>query len=188
MGRLGRRQARTLTDPAANPEYGGKAVSSESPQNRPTFLTREGQAQLEAELRHLRSTKRREVAMRIKRAAELGDRSENSEYWDAKDEQAFVEGRIQELDLLLRNVQLIGDPSEDRNGVVSIGSTVRVTDAATGEDLTFTIVGPLEADPTQGRISHVSPVGAALLGHATGETVTVMVPGGTLELRVGQVE
>jgi len=163
-------------------------MAGEPSENQPTFLTREGQAQLEAELRRLRSTKRREVALRIKRAAEFGDRSENSEYWDAKDEQAFVEGRIQELDLMLRHVQLIDDPSEDRSGAVAIGSTVCVTDAATGEDLTFTIVGPAEADPGQGRISHVSPVGAALLGHAVDETVTVVVPGGTLQLRVRSIQ
>src|SRR5262249_23215145 len=119
----------------------------------PTFLTREGRAQLEAELKHLRSAKRQEVALRIKRAAELGDRSENSEYEDAKNEQAFVEGRIQELDLLLRNVELIDDPAQARHEVVVLGSTVEVVDLATNESVIYTIVGPVEVDLAKGRIS-----------------------------------
>ena len=150
----------------------------------PTFLTREGRAQLEAELKHLRSAKRQEVALRIKRAAELGDRSENSEYEDAKNEQAFVEGRIQELDLLLRNVELIDDPAQARHEVVVLGSTVEVVDLATNESVIYTIVGPVEVDLAKGRISHLSPVGSALLGHAPGETLRINVPAGTLQLRV----
>jgi transcription elongation factor GreA len=153
----------------------------------PTFLTREGRAQLEAELKHLRSAKRQEVALRIKRAAELGDRSENSEYEDAKNEQAFVEGRIQELDLLLRNVELIDDPAQARPEVVALGSTVEAVDLATNETVIYTIVGPVEVDLTKGRISHLSPVGGALLGRARGETLRISVPAGTLQLRVTQI-
>ena len=153
----------------------------------PTFLTREGRAQLEAELKHLRSAKRQEVALRIKRAAELGDRSENSEYEDAKNEQAFVEGRIQELDLLLRNVELIDDPAQARPEVVVLGSTVEAVDLATNETVTYTIVGPVEVDLAKGRISHLSPVGSALLGRAPGETLRISVPAGTLQLRVTQI-
>ena len=153
----------------------------------PTFLTREGRAQLEAELQHLRSDKRQEVALRIKRAAELGDRSENSEYEDAKNEQAFVEGRIQELDLLLRNVELIDDSAQARPEVVVLGSTVEAVDLATNETVTYTIVGPVEVDLAKGRISHLSPVGSALLGRAPGETLRISVPAGTLQLRVTQI-
>ena len=153
----------------------------------PTFLTREGRAQLEAELQHLRSAKRQEVALRIKRAAELGDRSENSEYEDAKNEQAFVEGRIQELDLLLRNVELIDDPAQARPEVVALGSTVEAVDLATNETVIYTIVGPVEVDLAKGRISHLSPVGSALLGRAPGETLRISVPAGTLQLRVTQI-
>ena len=153
----------------------------------PTFLTREGRAQLEAELKHLRSAKRQEVALRIKRAAELGDRSENSEYEDAKNEQAFVEGRIQELDLLLRNVELIDDSAQARPEVVVLGSTVEAVDLATNETVIYTIVGPVEVDLAKGRISHLSPVGSALLGRAPGETLRISVPAGTLQLRVTQI-
>ncbi|TMI89089.1 MAG: transcription elongation factor GreA [Bacillati bacterium ANGP1] len=150
-------------------------------------MTQQGRDQLEAELRHLRSTKRREVALRIKRAAELGDRSENSEYEDAKNEQAFVEGRIQELDLLLRNVQVIDEPGRGRSEVVTIGHTVHLIDTTTKEPMVYTIVGPVEASPSEGRISHLSPVGAALLGRAVGDTIRVAVPAGTLELRVSRI-
>jgi len=162
-------------------------MSQEVPQNQPTVLTQEGLAQLEAELQHLRSTKRREVALRIKRAAELGDRSENSEYEDAKNEQAFVEGRIQELDRLLRNVKVIDAQSPGRRGVVSLGSTVDIIDTDSGERFTYTIVGPVEVDPAQGRISHLSPVGAALMGHAPGDTVRVNAPDGPLRLKVAKI-
>lgn len=162
-------------------------MTSETPPHQPTFLTREGRARLEAEWHHLRSTKRREVALRIKHAAELGDRSENSEYEDAKNEQAFVEGRIQELDLLLRDVQVIGGHGQGRSDVVSIGSTVHVIDTTTGERVAYTLVGPMEVNPGQGCISHLSPVGAALLGRAIGETVRIVVPAGTLELRVSEI-
>jgi transcription elongation factor GreA len=158
------------------------------PLSEPTLLTQEGLTQLEAEWQHLRSTKRREVALRIKRAAELGDRSENSEYEDAKNEQAFVEGRIQELDRLLRNVKVIDGSSEKRPSVVSVGSTVEIIDTASGERFTYTIVGPVEVDPAQGRISHLSPVGAALMGRAPGDTVRVDAPAGTLHIKVSRIE
>ena len=161
-------------------------MSQEVPSHSPTVLTQEGLAQLETELQYLRSTKRREVALRIKRAAELGDRSENSEYEDAKNEQAFVEGRIQELDRLLRNVKVI-DASGERAGVVALGSTVEIIDTATGERFTYTIVGPIEVDPAKGRISHLSPVGAALMGHAPGDTIRVEAPAGTLRLKVSRI-
>ena len=163
-------------------------TSRDGQSRQPTFLTRDGRDQLEAELRHLRSERRREVALRIKRAAELGDRSENSEYEDAKNEQAFIEGRIQELDLLLRDVRVIDEPGKGRSDVVSMGCTVHVTDTATGEDVAYTIVGPVEVDLAQGRISHLSPVGAALLGHTVGQTVRVVVPAGTLKLRVTGIQ
>lgn len=162
-------------------------MTHEIPSSEPTLLTQEGLTQLEAELQHLRSTKRREVALRIKRAAELGDRSENSEYEDAKNEQAFTEGRIQELDRLLRNVKVIDGPSAKRPTVVSVGSTVEIIDMANGEGFAYTIVGPVEVDPAQGRISHVSPVGAALMGRSPGDTVRVEAPAGTLHLKVTRI-
>jgi len=162
-------------------------MSQNLPPSEPTVITEEGLAQLEAELQHLRSTKRREVALRIKRAAELGDRSENSEYEDAKNEQAFVEGRIQELDRRLRNVKVIDTQSPGRHDVVSLGSTVDIIDTDSGERFTYTIVGPVEVNPAQGRISHLSPVGAALIGHAPGDTVRVNAPDGPLRLKVANI-
>ncbi len=163
-------------------------MSQNLPPSEPTVITEEGLAQLEAELQHLRSTKRREVALRIKRAAELGDRSENSEYEDAKNEQAFVEGRIQELDRRLRNVKVIDTQSPGRHDVVSLGSTVDIIDTDSGERFTYTIVGPVEVNPAQGRISHLSPVGAALIGHAPGDTVRVNAPDGPLRLKVANIQ
>ena len=162
-------------------------MSRDLTSDEPTVLTQEGLAQLEAELSHLRSIKRREVALRIQRAAELGDRSENSEYEDAKNEQAFVEGRIRELDRLLRNVKVIDARAETRSRVVELGCTVEISDAATGESFTYTIVGPVEVDLAQGRISHLSPVGAALMGRAAGDTVRVQTPEGTRRLQVSRI-
>jgi transcription elongation factor GreA len=162
-------------------------MSRDTTPDEPTVLTQDGLTQLEAELRHLRSTKRREVALRIKRAAELGDRSENSEYEDAKNEQAFVEGRIRELDRLLRNVKVIDAAVEDRPQVVALGCTVEIVDTASGERYTYTIVGPVEVDLAQGRISHLSPVGAALLGRVPGDTVRVQAPDGARHLRVSRI-
>lgn len=162
-------------------------MSRDATPDEPTVLTQDGLAQLQAELRHLRSTKRREVALRIKRAAELGDRSENSEYEDAKNEQAFVEGRIRELDRLLRNVKVITASGADQRQTVALGCTVEVVDTSNGERCTYTIVGPVEVDPAQGRISHLSPVGAALMGRAPGETVRVQAPDGARHLRVSRI-
>ncbi len=167
--------------------YAEDTMSRDASPDEPTVLTRDGLAQLQAELRHLRSTKRREVALRIKRAAELGDRSENSEYEDAKNEQAFVEGRIRELDRLLRNVKMIEASVADQLQVVALGCTVEVVDTANGERYSYTIVGPVEVDLAQGRISHLSPVGAALMGRAPGETVRVQAPDGARHLQVSRI-
>src|SRR5579884_2414573 len=142
-----------------------------------TILTPEGLRKLEEELEFLKSVKRKEIAERIKQAKEFGDLMENSEYEDAKNEQAFTEGRILTLEGLLRNAKVI-DNHDVRSDVVTIGSTVRLVDDA-GEELTYTIVGSAEADPAHDRISNESPVGRALLGRRKGETVTVEVPAGT---------
>ena len=98
-----------------------------------------------------------------------------------------MEGRIQELDLLLRNVELIDDPAQARPEVVILGSTVEVVDLQTNEKVIYTIVGPVEVDLAKGRISHLSPVGSALLGRAPGDTLRVSVPAGTLQLRVTRI-
>ncbi len=151
-----------------------------------TFLTPEGLRKLEEELDHLKAVKRKEVAERIKQAKDFGDLSENSEYEDAKNEQAFVEGRILTLEAMLRSVRVI-DNHDARSDVVTIGSTVRVTDE-TGEDVTYTIVGSAEADPVNDKISNESPVGRALLGKRKGQAVTVQVPAGTIRYTVKAIK
>lgn len=147
------------------------------------LLTPEGLKKLEEELELLKSVKRREVAERIKLAISYGDISENSEYEDAKNEQAFIEGRIMTLEKMLRNARIIhGD--EINTDMVSIGATVTLRDIEFNEDVTYTIVGSAEADPGSNKISNESPVGRALLGKSVGSTVDVAVPAGTIQFKV----
>jgi transcription elongation factor GreA len=147
-----------------------------------TILTPEGLRKLEEELEFLKSVKRKEVAERIKQAKDFGDLSENSEYEDAKNEQAFTEGRILTVEAMLRNAKVI-DNHDVRSDIVSIGCTLRLVDE-TGEELTFTIVGSPEADPAHDKISNESPVGRAVLGRRKGETVTVKAPAGTIKYTI----
>jgi transcription elongation factor GreA len=153
---------------------------------RETILTPEGLRKLEEELEFLKSVKRKEVAERIKQSKEFGDLMENSEYEDAKNEQAFVEGRILTLEGMLRNAKVINN-HDVRSDVVTIGSTVQLTDES-GEDLTYTIVGSAEADPLHDRISNESPVGRALLGKRKGQTVTVQAPAGTAKYTIRAIK
>ncbi|MGH9894488.1 MAG: transcription elongation factor GreA, partial [bacterium] len=148
-----------------------------------TILTPEGQRKLEEELEHLKTVKRKEIAERIKTSKEFGDISENAEYEDAKNDQAFIEGRILQLDQMLRNAKVI-DNQHAPSDTVTVGATVRVKDMGSGEEISYTIVGSAEADPDQDRISNESPVGRALLGHKTGETVKLSVPAGTVEMKI----
>jgi transcription elongation factor GreA len=147
-----------------------------------THLTPEGLAALEVELDQLRTVRRPEVILRVKNARELGDLRENAEYQEARNEQSFLEGRIQALEQMLRSAVVI----EGRhNGEVVLGSTVKV---ALGDDeMTFHIVGSTEADPVSGRISNASPVGRALLGHRAGQTVTAQLPGREVDYRILEV-
>jgi transcription elongation factor GreA len=151
-----------------------------------TILTPEGLRKLEEELDFLKSVKRKEVAERIKQSKEFGDLMENSEYEDAKNEQAFIEGRILTLEGMLRSAKVINN-HEVRSDVVTIGSTVRLEDES-GEDLTYTIVGSAEADPLHDRISNESPVGRALLGKRKGQTITVQVPAGTTRYTIKAIK
>ena len=143
------------------------------------MLTKDGLKKLEDELENLKTVRRKEVAERLKEAIALGDLSENSEYDDAKNEQAFIEGRIQELTVKLRNVELISEDKKAKN-VVTIGCHVIVRDVEFEEDEEYAIVGSAEADPANGKISNESPVGAAIIGHKVGETVSVHAPAGVL--------
>ncbi|MBI4280247.1 MAG: transcription elongation factor GreA [Armatimonadetes bacterium] len=152
-----------------------------------TIVTPEGLRKLEEELEHLKTVRRKEVAERIKQAKEFGDLMENSEYEDAKNEQAFIEGRIQALEQMLRNVKVI-DNNDKRVDRVSVGCTVRLRDEETREETAYTIVGSPEADPSRDLISNESPVGRALLGRRKGEVVDVEAPGGKLKYTVLQIK
>ena len=146
------------------------------------LLTKEGLAQLEAELDNLKNVKRREVAGRIKQAIEFGDISENSEYEDAKNEQAMIEGQIVELEGKIRNARVI-EATTDVN-VVTIGSTVKLLNLDKNMEMEYTIVGSTEADPAKFRISNESPVGGSILGHKVDDIVDVEVPKGILKYKI----
>ncbi|GGO09298.1 transcription elongation factor GreA [Saccharibacillus kuerlensis] len=147
------------------------------------ILTQDGLKKLEDELENLKSVKRREVAERIKVAIGYGDISENSEYEDAKNEQAFIEGRVITLEKMLRNARII-NADEIGTDAVSVGSTVQVKDLEFGEEMEYTIVGSAESNPLENRISNESPVGMALLGKSRGATVDVNVPAGTIQYKI----
>jgi len=155
-------------------------------QEKEVLLTREGLLKLEQEKENLKAVKRREVAERIKQAIEFGDISENSEYEDAKNEQAFIEGRILTLDKMLRNVKVIEDTGEEQSQV-SLGSTVVLKDLDYGDIMEYTIVGAAEANPMENRISYESPVGAAIIGHAIGDVLEVQVPAGTARFKLEEI-
>ena len=149
-------------------------------------MTKEGIERLEKELDHLRSVKRPEVADRIHAAKELASAQNNAEYEEAKNEQAFVEGRILTLEHLLQNATVIDEEAAHHANRVQIGSRVSV-DTNEGKAMEYTIVGPAEAQPTEGMISNESPVGRALLGKRVGDEVQVSVPKGVLKLTVKKI-
>ncbi len=150
------------------------------------FLTVEGREKLEKELDELKAVKRREVAERIKQALAFGDISENAEYDQAKNEQAQLEERIVKLETILRNAKIIDD-EDISTDMVGIGSKVIVKDLEYDEEMEYTIVGSAEADPYEGKISNESPVGKALLGGKSGETVEVHVPDGVIKYQILEI-
>lgn len=150
-----------------------------------TFLTQEGYDKLQEELDYLRNEKRQEVAARLREAADGEDLIENAEYEAAKNEQAFVEGRIQELEILLATAKIIKEePSSDS---IVIGSKVTIQEEGCDDKEPFVIVGAAEAKPSEGRISNESPLGKALLGHTKGEKVTVQAPDGEFIVKIIKV-
>lgn len=151
------------------------------------ILTKDGLKKLQDELENLKSVRRIEVAERIKQAREFGDISENSEYDDAKNEQAFIEGRIQELEQKLRNVEVISEEKKSKN-IVTMGCKVVVRDLEFDEDMEYTLVGTAEADPEARRISNESPVGAAILGKKVGTTVEVQAPIGVIKYKIMKIK
>ena len=148
-----------------------------------TVLTSEGLVKLEQELENLKTVRRREVADKIKVAISFGDLSENSEYDEAKNEQAMIEARILQIEAMLKNVKIL-DAGELDTEVVNVGSKVHVLDVEFDEDETFHIVGSTEANPDAGKISDESPVGKGLLGHRVGDIVAIPVPNGTVNYKI----
>jgi transcription elongation factor GreA len=147
------------------------------------YLTSERLAELKEELENLKNESRKDVAKRLKRAKELGDLSENSEYQEAREEQQKVELRISELENLTKSAVVI---EKTATGTVSVGSTVDVE--KDGQKTTMTIVGPNEANPEDGKISHASPIGAAFLRKKAGDTVLVKTPKGKIEYKILSVK
>lgn len=142
--------------------------------------------ELEDELKYLKTTREKEVAEQIKEARSFGDLSENSEYDEAKNEQAMVEARIAQLEAMLKNVKVL-DEEELTTDAVSVGSKVRVLDVEMNEELTYQIVGSTEADPMENRISDESPVGKGLISHKVGDVVEVEVPMGVITYEVLEI-
>ena len=155
---------------------------------RESVITKEGLEKLRSEVEHLTTVKRREVAERIKEAREFGDISENSEYDDAKNEQALLEQRIAQLEERLRRATVV-DRGEIDTDAVGVGVLVHVKDQKSGDSQKFEIVGSAEADPSQGKLSNEAPVGKALLGHKRGDVVTIDVPRGPKKkLKITKIE
>ena len=150
-------------------------------------MTKEGKEKLERELEDLKVNKRREVVQRIKIARGFGDLSENSEYEAAKDEQAFVEGRISTLEKMIRFAEIIDNGNIPKNQV-TIGRKVTFYELPDGEEESYTIVGSAEADPLEGKISNDSPIAGALIGKKVGEKVEIHTPGGTMPVKIVKVE
>lgn len=152
----------------------------------PTFLTKEGFQKLQDELDYLRTIKRQEVADRLHEAMEGGELIENAEYEAAKNEQAFVEGRIQELEILLATARVIEDDKKRKADAVQVGSTVTIQEEGLEEE-TYTIVGAAEANPREGKISNESPMGRAILNHRPGDEVQVETPDGSYTVRIVKI-
>jgi transcription elongation factor GreA len=152
--------------------------------NQPTYLTPEGAARLRAELTELTGPRRGELSKRLRSAIQMGDLSENADYHKAKEDQAFLEGRIQEIEAVLRTAVIIEKTHGD---TVSVGSHVTVQEEGLDSE-TFYMVGAKEADPRNGKISNESPIGSALMGHRVGDVVEAETPGGKLKFKILKIE
>lgn len=154
-----------------------------------TLVTKEGLKKLQDELDELKNVRRKEVADRLKEAISYGDLSENSEYQEAKNEQAFIEGRILELEQMIKSAKIISEKKADsKSKEIQIGTTVTVRNKTDGDDpIAYTIVGSTEADPVEHKISNESPVGKALLGHKKGDVIDVNTPAGVFKYEVVKV-
>ena len=150
-------------------------------------MTQAGKQKLEQELEHLKTVVRKEVVERIKIARSFGDLSENSEYDAAKDEQAFVEGRITTIENMIRNARIISEDELSKDAV-SLGNSVTFVELPEGDEETYTIVGSAEADPFEGKISNDSPIAKSLLGRKVGDQVTVQTPGGEMNVKIIEIK
>ena len=150
------------------------------------MLTKEGLEKYQEELETLRNVKRKEISEKIKVALSFGDLSENSEYDEAKNEQAKIEARIADLEVMLKNVKLITE-EEMTGDKVHVGSTVKILDLEFNEEETFQLVGSAEAEPRNGKISDDSPIGRAIIGHVAGETVDAETPGGLIQIKIVEI-
>ena len=150
------------------------------------MLTKEGLEKYQEELETLRNVKRKEISEKIKVALSFGDLSENSEYDEAKNEQAKIEARIADLEVMLKNVKIITE-EEMTGDKVHVGSTVKILDLEFNEEETFQLVGSAEADPRSGKISDDSPIGKAIIGHVAGETVDAETPGGLVQIKIVEI-
>jgi transcription elongation factor GreA len=151
----------------------------------PAYLTVEGEAKLRAELEQLKGPKREEIARRLRSAIQMGDLSENADYHKAKEDQGFLEGRIQEIEYVLRNVVII--EKNVNSDFVSIGNHVTIQEGDFPSE-TYHVVGAKEADPPNGRISNESPIGRALMDHKVGDVVEAETPGGKIQLKILKIE
>lgn len=149
------------------------------------YLTPEGEAKLKAELEELKGPKREELSQRLRSAIQMGDLSENADYHKAKEDQGFLEGRIQELEAILRTSVII--EKTDNKEVVNIGSLVTLQETGFDPE-TYHLVGPTEADPRKGRISYESPIGRALLAKRVGDTAEAETPGGKIKFKIIKIE
>jgi transcription elongation factor GreA len=165
---------------------GGRGIGRHRMVDKAQPITKEGLAKIEEELNYLETDRRREVAARIHQAKELASTQNNADYEDAKNEQAMVEGRIQTLQALIQNAEIIDQDGAHKSKKVMLGSTVKVK-VSDGKAQEFTIVGPAEADPREGKISNESPVGRALIGKKINDEVQVSVPKGILSMKVMKI-
>jgi transcription elongation factor GreA len=151
----------------------------------PHYLTPEGEEKLKAELEELKGPRREELSARLRSAIQMGDLSENADYHKAKEDQGFLEGRIQEIDAILRNSVIIEKTKS--TGVVSIGSQVTIQEEGFDPE-EYHLVGPTEADPRKGRISYESPIGRALMDKRVGDTAEAETPGGKIKFKIIKIE
>ncbi|MBM4428027.1 MAG: transcription elongation factor GreA [Chloroflexi bacterium] len=153
--------------------------------SQPNYLTPEGEAKLKAELEELKGPRREELAARLRSAIQMGDLSENADYHKAKEDQGFLEGRIQELEAILRN-SIIIEKSASRD-IVSIGNHITIQEEGFDPE-TYHLVGPTEADPRNGKISHESPIGKALMNKKVGEVAEAEAPGGKIKFKILKID